>query len=62
MIAKTSSFLKEVKQIIADISWPNKKALIQLTVVVLLISAIVGAILGGADYLFTNFIRWLTLQ
>lgn len=59
---KIKKFLNEVKQIIKEITWPNKKTLIQLTVVVILLSAIIGAILGGADYLFTKFISWLTLQ
>ncbi len=62
MFPKIRNFLGEVKQIIQEITWPKKKTLIQLTVVVLLVSAIVGAILGGADYLFTRLISWLTLQ
>lgn len=62
MWKKIQTFLTEVKQIIKEITWPKQETLIQLTVVVILVSAIVGAILGGADYLFTKFISWLTLQ
>jgi preprotein translocase SecE subunit len=62
MLPKIKNFLNEVKQIIKEITWPKQETLIQLTVVVILVSAIVGAILGGADYLFTKFISWLTLQ
>lgn len=62
MFKAIQKFLGEVKQIIKEITWPKQETLIQLTVVVILVSAIVGAILGGADYLFTRFISWLTLQ
>ncbi len=62
MLQKIKAFLNEVKQIIKEITWPKQKTLIQLTVVVILVSAIVGVILGGADYLFTRLISWLTLQ
>ena len=51
---KITNFLKEVKEVFHNISWPKKEALIQLTIVVISISIVISLILGGFDYLFTQ--------
>jgi len=61
MINKVKKFIKEVKNIVTEITWPNKKTLIQLTIVVLLVTVAIGSLLGGADFLFTKLVSWLTL-
>ncbi len=61
MFKKLSKFIDEVKKVIGEVTWPTKKTLIQLTIVVILVTAIVGSLLGGADFLFTKLISLLTL-
>lgn len=56
---KIIQFLKEVKAEFKNITWPKREALIQLTFVVISISIIVSLILGGFDYIFTNFLGLL---
>jgi len=59
---KVKAFIADVKRIIKEITWPDRPTLIQLTVVVLFISIITGALLGVADFLFTKLISWATFQ
>lgn len=62
MFEKVKEFIAEVRKVIGEITWPTKKTLIQLTIMVILVTVIVGSLLGGADFLFTKLISWLTLQ
>lgn len=62
MFKKIKQFISEVRKVVTEITWPDKKTLIQLTIVVLLVTVAIGALLGGADFLFTKLISWLTLQ
>lgn len=57
---KALEFLKEVREVLREITWPKREALIQLSVVVISISIIVSLFLGGLDYLFTNSIGLFT--
>ena len=52
------AFFSEVKLELSKVTWPNRSEVIKLTVVVLLLSGILGFYVGGLDYLFT---RLLTL-
>ena len=58
-MSKVIAYLKEVREIFRQITWPKKEALIQLTVVVISVSIVISLILGGFDYLFTNSINFL---
>jgi len=60
MFKKIDLFFKEIRQVIKEVTWPQKESLIQLTVVVILVSIVVSAFLGTSDFLFTKLIRWLT--
>lgn len=39
--------------------WPKRDDVVKLTIIVLLVSAIVGAYVGGLDYLFTKVLEVL---
>lgn len=56
---KIMSFFREVRAEFANITWPKKDTLIQLTIVVISISVIISLILGGFDYIFTNGLNYL---
>jgi len=62
MFEKAKKFVTEVRKVVGEITWPNKKTLIQLTIVVLLVTVAIGVLLGTADFLFTKLVSWVTLQ
>jgi len=47
-------FLKEVGQQIKQISWPNKKTVVKLSITVIAISILSSIALGGFDLLFAT--------
>jgi len=53
-LSQALAFLSEVKSESKHIPWPTKNTLIQLTIVVVLVSLVVGAFLGSLDYIFTK--------
>lgn len=61
MFKKLEQFIIEVKNIVGEITWPNRTTLIQLTIVVLLVTVVIGILLGTTDFLFTQLISWITL-
>ena len=48
------SFLLEVKSEMAKIVWPRRQQAIQLTLLVIVVSAVVGVYIGGLDFIFTE--------
>jgi len=62
MFQKVKEFFGDIKKVIREITWPDKETLIQLTVVVIFISAITAVFLGGADFLFTKLITIITFK
>lgn len=62
MLKPITEFLAEVKRVVREITWPKQETLIQLTVVVILISIIIGTALAVVDFVFTKLIGWLTLR
>ncbi|MGI5826502.1 MAG: preprotein translocase subunit SecE [Patescibacteria group bacterium] len=54
-------FLSEVKAELLKVTWPTKQEVARLTAVVIIISLVVGAYIGGLDFLFTKAIE-LVLQ
>jgi preprotein translocase subunit SecE len=53
------AFLQEVKAEMSKVVWPSRQQAIQLTVVVIIVSVLVGVYTGGLDYLFTNLVNML---
>ena len=54
-----STYLSEVKAELEKVTWPKKDEIIKLTAIVIAISVIVGAYIGGLDYLFTRMSEYL---
>ncbi|HJY98154.1 MAG TPA: preprotein translocase subunit SecE [Patescibacteria group bacterium] len=53
-----TNFLREVRLELSKVTWPSRDETIRLTLIVFLVSGIIGGFVGGLDYLFT---RLLTL-
>ncbi len=56
------SFFKEVRDELKKVVWPSKEEVIRLTGVVILVSALVGLYLGGADFILTKLFEVLILR
>jgi preprotein translocase subunit SecE len=52
-VKQVVGFFSEVRSELLKVVWPKRAEVVKLTVVVLLVSALVGAYVGGLDYLFT---------
>lgn len=39
--------------------WPSRREVVNLTAVIVALSAVLGAFLGGIDYIFQEFFRYL---
>lgn len=50
------TFVQEVISELKKVTWPTREETIKLTVVVIVISVIVGAFIGGLDSLFVKVI------
>jgi len=55
--SKISKYLKEVKSEMTKVTWPTRKETLRYTLVVIFVSLIVAAFLGGLDYIFTLILR-----
>lgn len=52
-------FFGEVWAELRRVTWPSWPEARRLTVLVLIVSAAFGAVLGGADLLFSELMQWL---
>ncbi|MDD3679330.1 MAG: preprotein translocase subunit SecE [Candidatus Shapirobacteria bacterium] len=50
-------FLIEAQNELKRVVWPTKREIINLTVVVIIISLVVGLFLTGSDFIFSRLIR-----
>ena len=57
IIEKIKSFLKEVYVELKRVSWLSKKEVSRYTLIVLAVSLVVAAFLGGLDYIFSEIIK-----
>jgi preprotein translocase subunit SecE len=53
------TYLNEVKFELSKVVWPKREEVLKLTLIVFLISAIVGAYVGGLDFIFTKLLTVL---
>jgi len=58
---KIINFLKEVKEEMGKVNWPTKREVFKNTLIVIGISVVLAAFLGGLDFLFTNLLNKLIL-
>lgn len=56
------NFVKEVRDELKKVVWPSKQEVIRLTGVVVIVSAVVGIYLGGADFILTKLFEILILR
>ena len=56
---KIFEFLKSVQEELKKVVWPKREEVIKLTLTVFIISAVVGAYMGGLDYLFTLALEYI---
>jgi len=52
-------FLSEVRSELSKVVWPTRAQTTQATILVIVISLIVGAYVGGLDLLFTSILNTL---
>lgn len=50
------NFFYEVKAELSKVTWPTRDEVVKLTLTVFLVSGILGAYVGGFDYLFTTLL------
>lgn len=53
------TFLREVRSELRKVAWPSRRETMNLTVVVIALSVVVGLFLGGVDYIFQEFFKFL---
>ena len=56
-ISKPIKYLKEVRNEITKVTWPSRNETIQMTLVVIAVSIVVGAYVGGLDFVFTKLLE-----
>lgn len=56
-MASPVTFLKEAKDELKKVVWPTRVEVIRLTVVVILVSLLVGLFLGGIDFILTKIME-----
>ena len=52
-------YLSEVKGELSKVTWPKRTDVIRLTLIVFIISALVGIYTGTLDYIFTKMLEFL---
>jgi preprotein translocase subunit SecE len=59
---KISMFFKEVWVEMKRVSWLSQKEVVRYTFIVLGVTVVVAAFLGGLDYIFTTAIKMFILK
>jgi preprotein translocase subunit SecE len=54
-----TKFLKEVKAELKKVVWPSRKEVVKLTIIVVIVSIIIGAYIGVLDFIFTGLMNLL---
>ena len=54
-----ANFVRELRSELRKVVWPTRQEAVNLTTVVIALSAAVGAFLGGIDFIFQEFFRFL---
>ena len=56
------SFLKDVQLELKKVNWPTRKETLKYTLIVIAVSAVVAAFLGGLDFIFSTLLNKFILQ
>lgn len=59
---KVFNFINEVKIELSKVTWPTREEAVKLTLIVLIVSAIIGAYVGGLDFLFTKVLAIVIIR
>ncbi len=51
------NYIREVRIELGKVIWPKRKEVVRLTLIVFLISGIIGAYIGIIDYAFTKLLE-----
>lgn len=51
------SFLRETVEELKKVQWPTRQEVIRLTLVVIIVSVVVGFFIGGIDFIFAKLIE-----
>ncbi|MBI2032716.1 MAG: preprotein translocase subunit SecE [Candidatus Levybacteria bacterium] len=62
MATSPITFVKEALDELKKVKWPSKAEIIRLTSVVIIISAVVGLFLGGADIVLTKLFEFILVK
>ncbi|MGA3292286.1 MAG: preprotein translocase subunit SecE [Candidatus Microgenomates bacterium] len=50
------TFFSEVRSELSKVTWPKRDEVVRLTLIVFVVSGVVGLYVGGLDYLFTKIL------
>jgi preprotein translocase subunit SecE len=56
-VRKVTNYLKEVRLELKKVVWPERAEVIQMTLIVIITSAIVALYVGGLDVMFTKLLE-----
>lgn len=62
IVEKAKHFLKEVYVELKRVSWLSRKEALRYTMIVLAVTIIVAAFLGGLDYLFKEILKLIVAK
>ncbi|OGM77942.1 preprotein translocase subunit SecE [Candidatus Woesebacteria bacterium RIFOXYD1_FULL_46_19] len=62
LVKSILSYLSEVRLELSKVTWPKRNDVIKLTLIVFIISAIVGGYTGALDYLFTKLLEFFVAR
>lgn len=52
-------FVKEARAELKKVVWPSKQQVINMTILVLAVTAVLAILLGGLDFLFTKLLAFI---
>lgn len=51
------NYLQETRAELSHVNWPTRRQTVAFTLVVIGLSAVVGVLLGGFDFIYTSIIK-----
>ena len=54
-----AQYLRDVRAELKKVIWPSREQVVRATILVFIVSVVVGAFLGGLDYAFTQLFTFL---
>ena len=62
LFKKIVPFFKDVQMEVKKVNWPTRKETLKYTVIVIAVSAVTAAFLGGLDFIFSVLINKLIIR